>query len=144
MIGVNTSIFAPAGQSAGIGFAVPSATVQLIVPQLIRYGKVKRAGLGVRILPGSTAQRWRIEGVIVRDVDPGGAAQRAGLRRIHVDRWGNVRSFDVIVGVDDKSIRSYDDLYHALDGREAGEEVQVRVLREGRELSLGLVLQPIE
>ncbi len=51
LIGVNTSIIGPAGQSAGIGFAVPSSTVNRIVPQLIRFGKVRRAGLGVRIFP---------------------------------------------------------------------------------------------
>ncbi|MBW2271484.1 MAG: hypothetical protein JRH16_23275 [Deltaproteobacteria bacterium] len=47
---------------------------------------MRRAGLGVRILPDYVAKRWGVDGVIVRDVSPGNAAQRAGLQLIRVDR----------------------------------------------------------
>ena len=57
-------------QSAGIGFAVPVATVARVVPQLIRFGRVKRAGLGVRILPATVSRRWGIRGVVLRQVEP--------------------------------------------------------------------------
>jgi S1-C subfamily serine protease len=144
LIGVNTSIVGPAGQSAGIGFAVPSSTVNRIVPQLIRFGKVRRAGLGVRILPDYVAERWGVDGVIVRDLSPGNAAQRAGLQPIRVDRWGSVTSFDLIVGIDDDTVSSYNDLYRALDGRKAGESIQVHFDRSGRRHTTDLVLQEID
>ena len=143
LIGINTSIIGPAGQSAGIGFAVPSSTVNRIVPQLIRFGKVRRAGLGVRILPDYVAERWGIEGVIVRDLSPGSAAQRAGLQPIRVDRRGSVTSFDLIVGIDDEPVSSYNDLYRVLDGRKAGESIQVHFDRSGRRQTTDLVLQEI-
>jgi S1-C subfamily serine protease len=143
LIGVNTSIVGPAGQSAGIGFAVPSSTVNRIVPQLIRFGKVKRAGLGIRILPDYVAERWGVDGVIVRDLSPGNAAQRAGLQAIRVDRWGSVTSFDLIVGIDDDAVGSYNDLYRALDGRKAGESIKVHFDRSGRRHTTDLVLQEI-
>jgi len=144
LIGINTSIVGPAGQSAGIGFAVPSSTVARIVPQLIRFGKVRQAGLGVRILPDYVAERWGVEGVIVRDLSPGGAAQRAGLQPLRVDRWGSVTSFDLIVGIDGEPVGSYGDLYRELDGRKAGESLQVHVDRSGRRDTIDLVLQEID
>jgi S1-C subfamily serine protease len=144
LIGVNTSIVGPAGQSAGIGFAVPSSTVNRIVPQLIRFGKVRRAGLGVRILPDYVAERWVVDGVIVRDLSPGNAAQRAGLQPLRVDRWGSVTSFDLIIGIDDEPISSYNDLYRALDGRKVGESIKVHFDRSGRRHTTDLVLQEID
>ncbi len=144
LIGINTAIVGPAGQSAGIGFAVPSSTVTRIVPQLIRFGKVKRAGLGVRILPDYVAERWGVKGVIVRDLSLGGAAQRAGLQSLRIDRWGGVTSFDLIVGIDGDPVGSYNDLYRALDGRNAGESIQVHFDRRGRRDTIELVLQEID
>jgi len=144
LVGVNTSIVGPAGQSAGIGFAVPVDTVEQVVPQLIRYGKVKRAGLGVRILPDSVAARWGVAGVIIRQVDAGSPAAGAGLRSMTVDRRGNARSFDVIVGIDANPVRSFNELYHALDGRRPGEKVSLRYRRDDREYRAAIELQELD
>ena len=144
LIGVNASIVSSTGQSAGIGFAIPSSTVKRIVPQLIRFGKVKRAGLGVRILPDYVAERWGEKGLIIRDIDAGSAAARAGLQPIRVDRRGNVTSYDRIVGIDDEAVDSYNDLYRVLDGRGAGEPVEVHFVRSGEKRSTTLLLQEIE
>jgi S1-C subfamily serine protease len=143
MIGVNTQIVSRTGQSAGIGFAVPVDTVERIVPQLIAYGHVRRAGLGIQILPDAYARQWGVSGVIVREVNPGSPAAEAGLRGLRVDRRGNVESLDVIVAIEGQSIRSYDDLYRVLDGREPGERVRVRVERDGRPLEVAVKLQEI-
>ena len=142
LIGVNTSIISSSGQSAGIGFAVPVDTVKRVVPQLIKDGRVRRVGLGVQILPDHQAARWGIEGVIVQKLTPGGPAARAGLRPMQVDRRGNVY-LDVIVGIDDATVKSFDDLYRALDMREPGERVRLRVERDGREEQFDLVLQEL-
>jgi S1-C subfamily serine protease len=143
LIGVNTAIVSPSGSSAGIGFAVPVNSVRRIVPQLIAHGHVRRAGLGVRLLGDEYARRFRVEGVIIRDVIQGGAAEKAGLQPLIVDRRGHVRSFDVIIGIDDTPIRNYNDLYSALHQRSPGEWVEVRYLRGGRETRTRLRLQEI-
>ncbi|MEZ4278256.1 MAG: trypsin-like peptidase domain-containing protein [Myxococcota bacterium] len=131
-IGVNTAIFSPSGASAGIGFAIPIETVSRIVPQLIRYGKVRRAGLGVTVLPDHFARSWGLEGVIVREVVAGSGAARAGMRSLGVDRRGAIVSADIIQSVSGKRIRSYAELSNALDRRTPGELVDVEVLRDGK------------
>jgi S1-C subfamily serine protease len=129
LIGVNTAIVSPSGSSAGIGFAVPVNVVKRVVPQLIRYGKVKRAGLGVALIRDDLARRWRVTGVIVQAVQAGGPAEKAGMQNMEVDRRGHVLSYDVIVGIDDRNVADYNDLFQALDGKKPGEEVTVRFLR---------------
>ncbi len=118
-------------------------TIKRIIPQLILHGRVKRVGFGIRILPDSVAQRWGVEGVIVREASPGSAALRAGLRAMEVDRRGNVYSFDTITAIDGQAVRSYDDLYQALDGRKAGQEVALEYEREGRKRRTSVVLQDL-
>jgi len=144
MVGVNTQILSSTGQSAGIGFAVPIDTVERIVPQLIQYGKVRRAGLGIRILADAYARQWGISGVIVREVSKGSPAARAGLRSLKLDRRGAVVSFDVIKGIGEASVENFDDLYHALDGRQPGEHVTVHYEQDGRTLRTSLRLTEIE
>jgi S1-C subfamily serine protease len=130
MIGINTQIVSRSGQSAGIGFAVPVATIERITPQLIRFGKVRRAGLGIQVVPDSYARQWRVEGVIIRSVGPGSPAEQAGLRSLRADSRF-IRSFDAIIGVDEEPVRNYNDLYQALDGRRPGESVTIRYQRDG-------------
>ena len=144
MIGINTQIVSRSGQSAGIGFAVPIDTIERIVPQLIRYGKVRRAGLGVRTLDDRYSRGWGIEGVIIREVSTGSSAARAGLRSMRVDQRGTVPSYDAIVRIADQEIRSFDDLYQALDGRKPGEVVGLRFERGGKQYQVELTLQEID
>ncbi len=84
-----------------------------------------------------------MSGVVIRQVVSGGAADRAGLRSIELDRSGNVRSFDTIVGVDDKEIASYSDLFEALEEREAGDRVSIYYARDGERRKLDLQLERI-
>ena len=141
LIGVNTAIASPTGASAGVGFAVPVGDVRRVIPQLIRHGRVQRAGLGVTLLPPHYARRWGVRGVIVRGVREGGPADRAGLRSLQVDRRGNVRSFDVIVAVEDAVIETYDDLFQALEDRKPGDVVDLRYRRGKEERGARLELQ---
>jgi S1-C subfamily serine protease len=78
LIGVNTAIYSPSGASAGIGFAIPVDTVNRIVAELIRYGKVTRPGISAD--SGRTDRRQaRREGNLIVRV-PGSAAAKAGIR----------------------------------------------------------------
>ena len=143
LIGVNTSIISQVGQSAGIGFAVPVNTVMQIVPQLIQYGGVKRAGFGVVVVPENRARAWGLRsGVAVMNVSQGSAADVAGIQPARRDRGGYIY-LDVIVGIDGEPIENYGDMVDALDRHEPGDKVKVKLVREGRELVVDVVLQEI-
>ncbi|MEO0734568.1 MAG: trypsin-like peptidase domain-containing protein, partial [Bacteroidota bacterium] len=85
LIGVNTAIYSPSGASAGIGFSIPVDVVRYVVPDLIRYGEVRRSTLDVefRTLP-------RGRGLVFYDVNPNGPAGRAGIQSLSQDRFGNL------------------------------------------------------
>jgi S1-C subfamily serine protease len=127
LIGMNTMIFSTSGSAAGIGFAVPVNTIERIVPQIIRTGAPERVGLGISYVEDDMARRIGIEGVIVRGVAPGSPAEKAGLHAITEVAGG--LSLDVIVGIDDKRVRNFDDLYGSLEEKNAGDKVKVSVRR---------------
>lgn len=131
LIGVNTQIASPSGASAGIGFAVPVDTVNDIVPDLIRYGRVRRAQLGVVLIEDWKTRRLGIRGCLISTVDPNGGAAQAGLRGTVVDHRGYVRRFgDIIVKIDDHEVETLNGLRDALEPHEAGDEVHVTYLRD--------------
>ncbi len=142
VIGVNTAIYSPSGGSAGIGFAIPIDTVARIVPQLIRFGEVRRAGLGVVMMSDYWARRYGIRGVVIREVRPGSPADRAGLRSIRTDQRGNIYA-DVLTAVDGREVTGFADLANALDGREVGEEVLLTIARGGDVIPVQIQLQQI-
>ncbi|MBI5241146.1 MAG: trypsin-like peptidase domain-containing protein [Elusimicrobia bacterium] len=133
LIGMNMMIYSPSGASAGIGFAVPVDTIKRIVPQLIKYGRSVPAGIGVSVLRDEQKLRLLgdIPGVVVREVEPGLPAARAGVSGIRFSR-GRLSLGDVIVGVDGQPIKDYDDLYNALDRRQVGDVVEFLFLRDGK------------
>jgi len=133
MIGVNTAIFSPSGSSAGIGFAVPADTVARVVPQLVRTGDYAPPTLGVDVdqRVNALARRQGIEGVLVLGVAPGSAADAAGLRPARMTGEGRLAPGDVIVGLGDMDVRTVDDLFAALLAHAPGDEVVLRLRREG-------------
>jgi S1-C subfamily serine protease len=143
LIGVNTAIYSPSGSNAGIGFAVPVDTVNRVVPQIIRHGRVSRPGLGVRIASDATAHRFGLQGVLIIQVDQGSTAATAGLRGTRRDAQGNLLLGDVIVGIANHPVESTDDLMQALDQHQVGETVSVSIMRDGQRLSLSVTLQAL-
>ena len=129
LIGMNTMIFSRSGSSAGIGFAVPASTIARVVPQIIRTGHAEQVGLGIEIDPSQRLERRAdMKGVIVLGVSPGSPAEKAGLHGVQRTRRGLALG-DVIVGIADHKVDSYDDLYNALDGHKPGDKVNVQVRR---------------
>lgn len=126
LIGMNTAIYSPSGAAAGIGFAVPVDTINRIVPQLIRHGKVNKPGLGIRVVESSALRSRGIAGAIVADVLKGSPADLAGIKPIRLEGNG-IRLGDLIVGVDGTVIQDGEDLYRALDEREPGDEVTLTI-----------------
>lgn len=142
MIGVNTAIYSPSGAYAGIGFAVPVDIVNNIVPQLIQYGRIEQAGIGVTILSDEFAHRLGVmQGAVIRRVFGNGPAAEAGLQSLTEDEQGNLR-FDVIQQLAGRTIRRSEDLLKALDGKKVGEQVAATILRDGKEIKVELTLQP--
>jgi S1-C subfamily serine protease len=150
VIGVNTQIATGgAGGNVGIGFAVPSNTVEQVVAQLVSTGRVDRAYLGIS---GSTvtaelAQVFRLPvdaGVLVETVEPGTPAAKAGLQGgnsdVVVAGESHVIGGDVIVALGDKRVSSLDELRALLAERKPGEKVNLRIHRGTRELTLEVEL----
>lgn len=144
LIGMNTMIYSRTGTSSGIGFAVPVDTIKRIVPQVIKYGKVIRPGIGVSILPDQYTRRLDVEGAVVSSVPSNSSAHRAGVQGIGQDRWGRRYIRDVIVGIDKIAIKSYDDLYNALDSYRVGDVVWVTLERDGKRRKVRLTLVQID
>jgi S1-C subfamily serine protease len=143
LIGVNTAIYSPSGSSAGIGFAVPVDTVNRVVPQIIKHGRVIRPGMGVRIADDTTARRLGIKGVLIIQVDKGSAAEAAGLRSTVRDNGGRLVLGDVIVGIAADTIASSDDLLNSLDKHQVGQTVKVTLLRDGTRVTVPVTLQAL-
>jgi S1-C subfamily serine protease len=143
LIGVNTQIISPSGAYAGIGFAVPVDTVNRIVPELIKHGKLIRPGLGVSLVPDAMARRWGIKGLVIGKVSHGGAAERAGLKGARETASGRIELGDIVVAVDGKSVTTIDELMDVLEHHKVGDQVTLEILRGNRREKLAVTLQAV-
>jgi S1-C subfamily serine protease len=132
LIGVNTAIFSPSGSYAGIGFAIPADTVSWAVPDLIAHGRIQRPALGVQVAAAQLARQLGANGVLVIEVLPGSGAERAGIRPTRRDKRGRLRLGDVIVAIDGKRVASTGELLLALEDHQIGDDVELRLERDGR------------
>ena len=144
LIGVNTAIYSPSGASAGIGFAIPVDTVNRIVAELIRYGKVTRPGIGVQIAEEQIADRLGVKGILIVDVVPGSAAARAGIRPTRREGSGRVRLGDVITAVDGKKVESPNELFILLESYKVGDVVNISLLRDGKNFQTKVTLEAVQ
>ena len=140
LIGVNTAIYSPSGASAGIGFAVPVDTVARVVPQLIEHGRVIRPALGVHLANPQILERFRIEGALVLQVQPGSPAAQAGLRPTQRDAYGRLILGDVIVSVDGEKVEDSLDVYRILDRKNVGDTVRLTIRRGRQEIETSAAL----
>jgi len=140
LIGMNTMIASPSGASSGVGFAVPVDTIRKIVPQIIQFGKVTEPDLGVTFVNDEYVRRAGVSGAIIREVPRDSQAYDAGLRGLSRDNRGRLFIGDIIVGIDEMKIASYDDLYNALDGRKIGDTVTLTVDQNGKLRKVRIVL----
>ena len=144
LIGVNTAIYSPTGASAGIGFAIPVDTVNRIVAELIRYGKVTRPGIGVQIAEEQIADRLGVKGILVVDVVPGSVAAKAGIRPTRREGSGRVRLGDVITAVDGKKVESPNELFLLLENYKVGDVVNISLLRDGKNVQTKVILEAVQ
>lgn len=144
LIGINTAIYSPSGASAGIGFAVPVATVSRVVPQLIRTGRYSRPELGIAANDAINARLQALtarEGVFVLNVEPGSPAARAGLLGATVGPAGFVPG-DIVTEIDGRPVKSLAELLAKLDKKQPGDTVQLTIVRNGTERRIAITLSP--
>jgi S1-C subfamily serine protease len=136
VIGMNTAIVSPVGQSAGISFAVPINGIRRILDQLIHNGRVIRADLGItRFLATG-------KGLLVVSLAEGGPADRAGIHgvKVRIEQLapGFVRrsidpdTADLIVAVDQRRVKSLEELLTEVEKHQPGESVAITVVRDGQ------------
>jgi serine protease Do len=138
VIGVNTAIISPSGGSIGIGFAVPSKTVMPVIEQLRQFKEVRRGWLGVRIqqVNAEIAESLSVNparGALVAGIDDKGPAKPAGIE-----------PGDVIVKFDGRDIKEMRDLPRIVADAPVGKEVEVLVIRKGKEVTLRVTLGRLE
>lgn len=145
LIGMNTVIFSTSGSSAGLGFAVPSDTIKLIVPQLIKHGKLIRPGLGIGIVPDGMKRRLLNDdkGVVISYIDEKGSAAQAGLKGMTQDQFGRIYLGDIIISIDGKEVNGLDDIYQILEQKKIGDFVEIKFRREGKIKSAKVKLQAL-
>jgi S1-C subfamily serine protease len=142
LIGVNTAIYSPSGASAGIGFSIPVDVVSRIVPELIQYGKVQRPVLGVEVANQQWERRLGIqgEGALVIEVEKGSPAERAGITPTLRDQYGRIIWGDIITAIGSEPIKSGNEVTLALEKYKPGDKVPVKLVREGKEVRVEVVL----
>ena len=134
VIGVNTAIISPTGGSIGIGFAVPADTAGPVVQQLLEFGKVRRGWLGVKIQTVTKGISGRVNvpaqtGALVAAVTPDSPAAKAGLK-----------SGDVIVKFDSKSVSRMRTLPRLVARTPVDKTVDVEVRRKGEKMTLRVTI----
>jgi S1-C subfamily serine protease len=149
VIGINTMIASSVGQSAGIGFAIPINTAKAVLNDLVTLGRVRRPALGVRTIPidsGLASEMGLAEdyGLLIVQVVPGGAADRAGLRggteRAYLGNIPIMIGGDLIVAVDDQKIESQQSLAQVMNRHRAGDTVRVTIYRGKRKMDVDVTL----
>ncbi|HZU34149.1 MAG TPA: trypsin-like peptidase domain-containing protein [Candidatus Angelobacter sp.] len=150
VIGINTMILTGGvEQSAGIGFAIPINTAKAVLDDLVHLGRVRRPEIGVRTIPigPELADQMGLaanSGLLVVQVIPGSAAERAGLRA------GNERAYlgdmqitlggDLIVAIEGQPIEDQQDLSHIMQNHHSGDAVTVTIYRGKQKMDVKVVL----
>ena len=134
LIGVNTAILSPNGVNLGIGFAVPSNLVHLVMEQIMKTGKVTRGFMGATIqdltpnLAAAMSLRLR-RGALVGDVEVSGPAAHGGLQ-----------AGDVIVALNSKPVKESRDVRLTVGAMHPGEHVAMNVQRNGESKTVTFIL----
>jgi serine protease Do len=134
LVGINTAIFSRSGGNQGIGFAVPSNVARFVMESLLRSGKVSRGFLGImpqEITP-ELARTFKVEegvGVLVAQVTPGSAAEKAGMKK-----------GDVLLEAEGQRVDTPDDFRFKVASMPPGAKVRFKVTRDGKPLEVTATL----
>lgn len=137
LVGINTAIISQTGSYAGYSFAVPSDIVKKIVSDLMDFGSVKRAVLGITMQPvdDKIAKEMKlssVNGVYIVEVSENGAADKAGVKK-----------GDVLVAIDSVKITNGASVQELVSKFSPGDKAELTVVREGKEKKLEVVFKGI-
>jgi serine protease Do len=152
VIGVTQSIASNSGTSSGVGFAIPSAIVQQVVPGLIKNGSYDHPYLGVSVtsmspdLANAMSLPANQRGALIQGISAGGPAEKAGLQASRNEVTINGRTVavggDIILAYNDQTIKSSDDLITVLArSGSIGQTVTLTVLRSGQQIQVPVTLE---
>lgn len=135
LVGITTAIISPSGAYAGNSFAIPVNIVKKVVEDLVEYGEVQRAIIGVNItdVTSELAEQENIKevrGVYVTEIIAGGAAEEAGMK-----------TGDIIVNFDGKRTDTAAELQEQVSKKRPGDKVDIEVIRNNRRLDYSIVLR---
>jgi len=138
LIGINTAIASQTGSYTGYGFAVPVNLVKKVMDDLLKFGKVQRAVLGVAIqeITQELAEKEGLKdlnGVLVQEVTEGGSAQKAGVKK-----------GDVIVSINGAAVNSVSGLQELIGKYRPGDKVSINLNRGGERKELSAVLKGLD
>ncbi len=137
LIGINTAIYSRSGGNQGIGFAIPMNLARGVMESLVKYGKVTRGYLGVRIqdVTPVLAKQFELKdnkGALVADVEPKGPAEKAGIQ-----------SGDVIVQINGTQVTDSRHLKLEVARTVPGAKVSIKLLREGSPRTLDVTVKEL-
>jgi Do/DeqQ family serine protease len=135
LVGINSQILSPSGGNIGIGFAVPSNMAKNVMDQLVTNGRVHRGLLGVTVqgVTGDLAVGLgltKTEGAIVSNVTPGGAAEKAGIKR-----------GDVILGYQGRTVTDTNSFRNEIASTKPGSPITLQVMRDGKTIDVKATLE---
>ncbi len=136
LIGMNTAIMSSNGDSAGVGFAIPSSTIQRVLIQLSEHGKVAHATIGIsRVFENE-------RGLLIVSVTRGGPAEVAGLKgfKLVSKLMIDPSTADLIQSIDGVEVRSADALLAVIDEHKPGDTVVLGILRNGQAMQVPVKL----
>jgi len=134
LVGINSQILSPSGGNIGIGFAIPSNMARAVLDQLLKSGKVRRGMIGVTIQPVSADLAASLNlpsarGAMVNSVQPGGPAEKAGIKM-----------GDVITAFNGTPVIDNNNLRNMIASTQPGTDITLTLLREGREEKVAVKL----
>ena len=153
VIGINSAIFSNTGVYAGVGFAIPSNTLNKVIPELIEKGSYQHPWIGITgidVTP-DIAEKMNLteaRGFLVIDVNSNGPADKAGIRGGYKVEIINNTQYrlggDLIIGIDNQSVNSVSDITDYLKNKKEGDIVKLVILRDNKMINVQVTLEIIQ
>ena len=130
LVGINSAIYSRTGGSLGIGFAIPSDLARKVMEQIIQTGSVIRGWIGVEVqdISPELAESFNLpttNGTLIAGVQPGGPAERAGVRR-----------GDILIGVESQKFTDSTEMLNLIAALKPGERATLQLLRDRKEMAV--------
>ncbi len=146
LIGMTSQIYSTSGSNSGIGFAIPVNTIASIIPQLVKYGRLRHPQTGLSFVRNAVARQLHIHGIIIMAIKPNSPASKAGLLGLQETANNTVTIRDVITAVDNKKVTTIDAFLNILETHKPQDTLKLSInrLNTKQHLTINLVLGSFE